>query len=100
MSLQVGLSCQEFFDNFHSDDAIHPLDKFYASKGAKINFITPWKEPEKVEDKNYNGQEVLKMRTLDADFKVDSKFVKQAPTFKTFRVLEHTETTIKVHSLN
>lgn len=40
------------------------------------------------------------MRTLDADFKVDSKFVKQAPTFKTFRVLEHTETTIKVHSLN
>ena len=43
---------------------------------------------------------VHKMRTLDAIFKVDSKFVKEAPTLKTYRMVENTETTIKILSLN
>mmetsp|Transcript_19911 Transcript_19911/g.26875 ORF Transcript_19911/g.26875 Transcript_19911/m.26875 type:complete len:121 (-) Transcript_19911:1145-1507(-) len=43
---------------------------------------------------------VSKVRTIDAEFKVDSAFVKAAPTLKTFRIVEHTSTTIKILSLN
>ena len=43
---------------------------------------------------------VHKVRTLDADFKVDSTFVKSAPTCKTFRIVEHSPTEIKIHSHN
>ena len=81
------MSCQDFFKNFHADDAKHPYDRFFASKGATIFSISPWNEPTTDEEKTYNDQKVLKFRTIDAEFKVDSTFVKAAPTLKTYRVI-------------
>ena len=43
---------------------------------------------------------VHKMRKIGAIFKVDSTFVKKAPTVKTYRVIENSETCIKIHCTN
>lgn len=43
---------------------------------------------------------VSKTRTIDADFKVDSTFVKIAPTLKTFRIVEQSATSLKIISIN
>lgn len=95
----MGLSVQDFFESFHGENATYPLDKFYVSQGAKIFSVTAWKEPND-DDKTYNGMPVSKVRTIDAEFKVDSKFVNAAPTLKTYRIVENTETTIKIICLN
>ena len=41
-----------------------------------------------------------KIRTIDAEFKVDSKFVKSAPTLKTYRVIEWSPTYIRISCIN
>ena len=97
---QVGLSCQNFFKKFHADDAAHPYDKFFASKEAKIFSITEWKEPATEEEKTFQGHTVIKQRAIDAEFKVDSAFVKAAPTLKTYRVIENSATCIKILCTN
>jgi len=43
---------------------------------------------------------VHKMRNINAIFKVNSTFVKKAPTVKTYRVIENSETCIKIHCTN
>ena len=43
---------------------------------------------------------VLKYRTIDATFKVDSTFVKEAPTMKTYRVVENGPSHIKIICIN
>ena len=43
---------------------------------------------------------MLKVRTIDADFKVDSTFVKAAPTLKTYRILESSATKLKIVCVN
>ena len=40
------------------------------------------------------------MRSIDAEFKVDSTFVKAAPTVKTYRIIEYGPTCIRVHCVN
>ena len=90
----------EFFESFHSDNATYPLDKFYISEQAKNVAVTSWKEPTKPEDKTYEGKSVHKMRTIEAEFKVDSTFVKSAPTIKTYRIIEWSATYIRIVCLN
>ena len=41
-----------------------------------------------------------KIRTIDADFKVDSTFVKSAPTMKTYRIIENSATYIRISCIN
>jgi hypothetical protein len=43
---------------------------------------------------------VLKLRTIDAVFKVDSTFVKEAPTLKTYRIVENGPSRIKIICTN
>ena len=88
----------EFFDKFCSDNAKHPLDKFYESK-AKDVVMSAWKEPGD-EGKSYKEFKVIKQRTCEAEFKVDSAFVKAAPTLKTYRLVEYNPNCIKVLCLN
>ena len=40
------------------------------------------------------------MRTIDAEFKVDSTFVKSAPTTKTYRIIEWSATYIRISCIN
>ena len=60
---------------------------------------SPWREPEDSE-KDYNGMPVSKIRTICAEFKVDSAFVKAAPTTKTYRIVENSATTLKILCVN
>lgn len=41
-----------------------------------------------------------KIRTIEAEFKVDSKFVKSAPTLKTYRIIEWSPTYIRISCIN
>ena len=59
-----------------------------------------WKEPQTAEEKVIEGKTVHKMRTIEADFKVESTFVKSAPTMKTYRVVENSATYIRIICLN
>ena len=90
----------DFFESFLSDAATYPLDKFYISEQAKNVNASSWKEPQKPEDKTYEGKTVHKMRTIEADFKVDSTFVKSAPTIKTYRIVEWSATYIRISCIN
>ena len=100
LNCQVGLSTTDFFESFLSDNATYPLDKFYTSEGAKNVVMTSWKEPQTPEERVYEGKNVHKIRTIEADFKVDSKFVKSAPTMKTYRIIENSATYIRISCIN
>ena len=99
LDCQVGLSCQDFFEAFHGDSATQPLDKFYISQGATNVSCSPWREPI-ADEKSHNGMTVSKIRDIAAEFKVDSAFVKSAPTVKTYRVIEDSATCIRIHCTN
>ena len=43
---------------------------------------------------------VSKIRTIFAEFKVDSAFVKSAPTTKTYRIVENSSTCLKIICVN
>lgn len=74
-----------------ADGATYNYEKFFASKQAKNIKVTPWREPSP-DESNFEGAKVHKMRTIEAEFKVDSAFVKAAPTVKTYRILEFSPT--------
>ena len=42
----------------------------------------------------------MRIRTIEAEFKVDSAFVKAAPTIKTYRVVEYGPSNIKIICIN
>lgn len=96
---QVGLSTMDFFDTFMADDATYNYEKFYQSKQAKNIQISLWREPAE-DEKTFEGSQVHKMRTIEAEFKVDSTFVKAAPTIKTYRILEFSPTQVKILCIN
>ena len=102
LNCQVGQSTKDFFESFLADTATFPLDKFYASEGAKNVVTTSWKDPKTPEEqKTADGKTtVYKIRTIEADFKVDSSFVKSAPTMKTYRIVEQSATHIRITCVN
>ena len=100
LNCQVGLSTKDFFETFLSDNATQSLGKFYESQKAKNVTTTAWNEPQTADEKVYEGETVHKIRVIDAEFKVDSTFVKSAPTMKTYRIVQNSSTYIRISCIN
>ena len=85
---------------FLGDNATHSLEKFYTSKSATNIVVSTWKAPEGPNETTYDNKPVVKMRTIEAVFAIDSTFVKQAPTLKTYRIIKNTDNCIEMMCVN
>ena len=64
----------------------------YIGRGDTLNFLTKWTQD--ADQSEYKKNKILSTRQMDVTYLIKSAFVKQAPTLRTFMMLEQTPTKI------
>jgi hypothetical protein len=65
-----------------------------------VSESNPWREPQTPEEKTYRDQEVKLMRMSHITYPVKGNpFVSSAPSYKHFKVIEHTPTKLSYRIL-
>ena len=98
--MNLGLNVEEFYTKYLEDDAEFSLEKFYINKGEKNIDVNSWKDAVG-EDATYGDLKVDKVRVMNVSFQVKGNpFVKEAPTIKNFKLIEHTPEKLVMRVLN
>ena len=99
--LNVGLSATQFWERFFQDGAEFGFEKFMTELGNKRCVMSPWEEAKGGEESTIQGHTAIKMRTLDLVAIVkNNPLVSEAPTTKTYYLIEQSETKLHIFSRN
>ena len=96
----IQLSCTEFHEKYLADDAEFGFDKFLEQKGELNINMTQWADPSP-DDTQATTLAATKQKRVKVDVQIkNNAFVKQAPTTKTFNLIQKTDTLIKMRIVN
>ena len=96
----LGISCNEFWDTFFTDEAEFGFDRFWIERGELNVTKDNWKEPDEAwaeECKENLPGPVLKVRKIFGKVQLKGNpFVKEAPTTKNYFLIEKSDTRLHV----
>ena len=97
----LNINVKQFFNQYIEDESPNSFTKFLEKRGESKITEMKWTEPNE-ENISYNGTKVKLIKQITAEFNVKntSTMYKMIPTTKYFKLIEQTDTVLRILILN